>query len=73
MIFERGRRWAGNVLMNPVEMNDWNVGYPCNQSGCKSILSHYLVCFGVMNRIGGEDLAGGDATKAYCLEDGMWK
>ena len=53
MIFERGGRRVGNddgnmieieicVPMNPVLMNDRNVGYPCNHSGCESMLLHCL-------------------------------
>ncbi len=72
MIFGRGRRWAGNVWMNPVSMNDWNVGYTCYQSGCESMRWHYLVQIAKMNRTG-EELVGGDATKDYWREDGVWK
>lgn len=71
MIFGRGRRWAANVLMIPVSMDDWNVGYTCNQSGCESMMSHYLVRIAKMNRTG-EELVGGDATKDYWREDGVW-
>ena len=71
MIFGRGRRWAANVLMIPVSMDDWNVGYTCNQPGCESMMSHYLVRIAKMNRTG-EELVGGDATKDYWREDGVW-
>ena len=62
----------GNVLMNPVSMNDWNVGYTCYQSVCELMRSHYLVRIAKMNRTG-EELVGGDATKDYWREDGVWK
>ena len=58
--------------MNTVSMNDWNDSYTCNQSGCESMRSHYLVQIAKMNRMG-EELVVGDATKAYWMEDGMWK
>ena len=59
--FKSGGRQAGNDYMKkneieiPVLMNDVNIGYPCNHSGCKLMLLHYLVLIDKMNRIG-EDL-----------------
>jgi hypothetical protein len=64
MIVGRGQRFAGNVLMNPVSMNDMNVGYTCNQSGCELMRSHFLVRIAKMNRTG-EESVGGNATKDY--------
>ncbi len=37
-----------------------------------TIVTHYLVRIAKMNRKG-EELVGGDATKAYWMDDVMWK